>query len=102
MTAIQSGPVQRPIVQPSTVDEYVSAIAHNVVQGNQDEAEGRSQILSCLMGSPAITAMTDLCRYRMPSSGEVMLDAVRSECEKRLKSKVLADDGTGVDLLQLT
>lgn len=102
MTPTSTGPVQQTISQPSTVDGFVSEIAQNVLLGHQDESEGRSKILSCLMGSPAISSMVDLCRYRMPNCGEVMLDAVRLECEKRLKSKVLTGSGSGVDLLTLT
>lgn len=93
---------QRAPAQPTTVDSLVAEIARNVLTGCQDESEGRSKILSCLMGSPAITAIVDMCRYRMPNRGEVMMDAVRSECEKRLQAKVCADDGSGVDLLKLT
>ncbi|NWN87101.1 MAG: hypothetical protein HLX51_00940 [Micrococcaceae bacterium] len=102
MTVISKKSVRQKPTTPSTVDDIVSQIARNVLIGEQAESHGRSKILSCLIGSHAITAMVDQCRRQMPTSGEVMLDAVRSECEKRLKSKVLSDDGTGVDLLTFT
>jgi hypothetical protein len=102
MTAAPTGQKKRKTPQPSMVDDFVSDVARDILLGNQDETTGRSQILSCLMGSPAITAMVNLSRTRMPTSGETMADAVRAECEKRLKTKVLSQDNSGVDLLMLT
>lgn len=86
----------------ATMDTIATGVAQQVADNTLDEHPARAQILSCLVSSPAIAAMVELFRRQTPSSAESMSEAVRTECEKRLRVKVLATNGAGLDLELLT
>lgn len=88
-------------VTTSTVDAIVTDLAHSVLGGDLDESDGRSQILSCLTGSSAVDSMVQLYQRQVSTASASVSDAIRSECEKRLGTKVLAVDGSGVQLRRL-
>lgn len=86
----------------ATMDTIATGVAQQVADNTLDEHPARAQILSCLVSSPAIAAMVELFRRQTPSSAESMSEAVRTECEKRIRVKVLATNGAGLDLELLT